>query len=105
MSAISALGAHEVRGEWLEPVEGTEPIEYETGGQVTIDGMVYKIDMKSTDDEENEKGGRIEGMVVFPTEMMSVFGDNDESIGEMIEKFGERYKIFMQKTGRFLPKF
>ena len=45
--------------------------------------------MKSTDDEENEKGGRIEGMVVFPTEMMSVFGDNDESIGEMIEKFGD----------------
>ena len=41
VSAISALGAHEVRGEWLEPVEGTEPIEYETGGQVTIDGMVY----------------------------------------------------------------
>ncbi len=23
----------------------------------------------------------------------------------MIEKFGERYKIYMQKTGRFLPKF
>jgi protein-S-isoprenylcysteine O-methyltransferase Ste14 len=44
-------------------------------------------------------------LTVFILIIISVIIRIPEEEKMMIEKFGERYRIYMQKTGRFLPKF
>ncbi len=106
LQAQKNLKVTELKGYWLEPEEGTEPNEYNTKGEIMLDGEVYRVFTEAVEHNDPKWPGRFKVVMLLPEMIQNKFGYSEKDVQKTIDALGKyveahplRWSILQKSSG------
>ncbi len=106
LQAQKNLKVTELKGYWLEPEEGTEPNEYNTEGEIMLDGEVYRVFTEAVEHNDPKWPGRFKVVMLLPDMIQNKFGYSEKDIKKTIDALSKyveahplRWSILQKSSG------